>query len=201
MHWPGDDFFGRFLLVCLFAFYLWAAIKGWRLNRSGVKVNESNSPVKLASLLNRFIPSLRSYEIIACAWPLKSHVFPALLRTPLLDFIPLKIIGALMWLAALGFYVWAQMSMGKEWRIGTGTNATLVTQGIFRWSRHPIYVGFLLMAWGTVGIYPQPSFILSAIFSTGLLHHQIAQEEIFLRRHFGSEYDNYCQRTSRYFTI
>ena len=201
MHWPGEDFFDRFLLVSLLVFYLWAAIKGWLLNRRGVTVNDQNSSGRLASFLNRFIPTLRSYEIIACAWPLKLHLFPALLRTPLLDCLPLKIFGVLLWLAALGLYVWAQVSMGQAWRIGTSTDATLVTRGIFRWSRHPIYVGFLLMAWGTVGIYTQPSFVILASISTGLLHHQITQEEIFLHRHFGTAYRDYCQRTSRYFTI
>jgi protein-S-isoprenylcysteine O-methyltransferase Ste14 len=201
MHWPGDVFFGRFLLISLLVFYLWAAIKGWLLNRRGVRVHKQTASIGIMGFLNRFVPTIRSYEIVACAWPLKWHLFPALLRTPLLDFLPLKIFGVILWLIALSLYAWAQASMGTAWRIGTSTDATLVTRGIFHWSRHPIYVGFLLMAWGTVGIYTQPSFILLAVVSTGLLQHQITQEEIFLNRHFGAAYRDYCQRTSRYFTI
>jgi len=201
MHWPGADFFDRFLLASLLGFYLWAAVKGWRLNRSGVKVNESNSPVSLASFLNRFIPTLRSYEIIACAWPLKLHFLPTLLRDPLTDFLPLKIGGALLWLAALGLYIWAQLSMGQDWRIGTSTDAALVTRGALRHSRHPIYLAFLLMAWGTAAIYLQPAFLLLAVISSWLLYYQMGQEEDFLQQHFGQTYRDYCQRTSRYFTI
>ena len=205
MSWPGADFFSRFLLLALFTFYVIAIVRGVQLKRRGIRVNQPTAAKGIAEralvFLNRIVPTVRSYEIIACAWPLKFHLLPACLQTALFDFLPLKIIGVIAWVAALAIYLWAQASMGKNWRIGTATDAALVTSGAFAWSRHPIYLAFALMAVGTFAIFSTGEFLLLAVISLALLHRQIVREEKVLHALHGQAYQDYCQRTCRYLTM
>jgi protein-S-isoprenylcysteine O-methyltransferase Ste14 len=205
MNWPGADFFGRFLLLALLVFYGCTIVRSLQLKRRGILVHQPAAPRgtrgRRWDFLNFLVPTVRSYEIIACAWPLKWHLLPAGLRTPLFDFIPLKIGGVIAWTAALAVYLWAQASLGKNWRIGTVTDAALVTQGAFAWSRHPIYLAFALMAVGTFGIFSTVGFLLLAGVSLALLRRQVLREEAVLHRIYGLAYEDYCQRTGRYLTM
>ncbi len=205
MSGSGADFFGRFLLLVLAIFYVIAIVRGFQLNRHGLRVHQ---PTRAASFgermldsLNRLVPTLRNYEIVASAWPLKFHLFPAALQTPLFDFWPLKLVGVLAWIGALTIYFLAQMSMGRHWRIGTATDAALVTSGAFAYSRHPIYLAFALMAVGTTMIFSSIGFFLLAGLSLALLQRQIIREEKALCQLHGRAYEDYCQRTSRYLTM
>jgi protein-S-isoprenylcysteine O-methyltransferase Ste14 len=88
--------------------------------------------------------------------------------------------------------------MSHRWRIGTTTDAGLVTDGIFAQSRHPIYAAFALMATGTSCIYPNGGFLLLGAISLVLLHRQARQEEQFLHQLHGKAYADYCRQTRRW---
>lgn len=203
MSWPGADTCSRFLLVALAFFYGIAIVRGLQVRQSHVSSKPGTIgtaiPDRIASALNCIVPTLRSYEIIAFAWPLNFHLFPAGLRVPLVESSTLKIIGVILWTIALILYVWAQASMGRNWRVGTATDAELVTSGAFAWLRHPIYLAFGLMAWGTTGIFPNGGFLLLAVISLGLLQRQALGEERFLKQAYGVRYDDYCRNVGRWF--
>ena len=72
---------------------------------------------------------------------------------------------------------------------------TLVTSGVYRFIRHPSYLGLLVNALGWafrsgVGV------LLTALMIPPLLA-RIRAEERLLRAQFGAEYDAYRARTSR----
>lgn len=75
----------------------------------------------------------------------------------------------------------------------------LVTTGIFRYSRNPIYLGFLLILVG-LGLFRDSPWItamvvpLWAVYRIGV----IAREEAYLTRLFGEDYRAYCDRTRRW---
>ena len=79
------------------------------------------------------------------------------------------------------------------------SHSTLVTSGIYRVTRNPMYVGFmfLLLAWG---LYL--SNLHSIVFSAGFLFYinrfQIRSEEIILKSSFGRQYDSYRSRVRRW---
>ena len=78
-------------------------------------------------------------------------------------------------------------------------SSTLVTQGCFRWTRNPMYLGLLLMlvalyilfasAWGLITV---PLFVM------WLNRFQIQVEERFLLERFGQTYLDYCTRVPRW---
>jgi protein-S-isoprenylcysteine O-methyltransferase Ste14 len=83
----------------------------------------------------------------------------------------------------------------EPWKPSTA----LVTSGIFRFSRNPIYLGFLLVLVG-LGLFRDSPWIVAmaaplwAVYRVGV----IAREEAYLARLFGEEYRAYCARTRRW---
>jgi protein-S-isoprenylcysteine O-methyltransferase Ste14 len=77
-------------------------------------------------------------------------------------------------------------------------SAKLVTSGVFKRMRHPIYAGLLLLAYGIgIGSGPTPHLFF-AIALHLVLSKKAALEETFLAEKF-PEYPEYVARTGRFF--
>jgi steroid 5-alpha reductase family enzyme len=77
-------------------------------------------------------------------------------------------------------------------------SAKLVTSGVFKRMRHPIYAGLLLLAYGIgIGSGPTPHLFF-AIALHLVLSKKAALEETFLAEKF-PEYPKYVARTGRFF--
>jgi protein-S-isoprenylcysteine O-methyltransferase Ste14 len=75
----------------------------------------------------------------------------------------------------------------------------LVTSGIYRFTRNPMYLGMLLILLGIVAYTQDVLALLAPIgFLIALNRLQIRPEERALRRAFGPAYDAYCARTRRW---
>ena len=80
-----------------------------------------------------------------------------------------------------------------------GTATTLVTSGIYAWTRNPMYLGLatLLLGWairlGTLSPFAGPLLFIPMIQRI-----QILPEEQALRARFGSDYEQYCERVNRW---
>ncbi len=104
-------------------------------------------------------------------------------------------------LVAVGLLVWvlAFRALGSSTRVGLPTEPTILkTTGIYRYSRHPIYVGMFLFTLAACLYCPYVVVITSSILGT-LIHHKIAiAEESFLGQQFGAQWLSYKARTPRY---
>jgi protein-S-isoprenylcysteine O-methyltransferase Ste14 len=78
-------------------------------------------------------------------------------------------------------------------------SAALVSSGIYRITRNPMYVGFSLILLAQ-SLYLQSliGIIISALFMAYLQRFQIKPEERALRALFGEAYITYCQRVRRW---
>ncbi len=76
----------------------------------------------------------------------------------------------------------------------------LVTEGIFRHCRNPLYVGNILMLLG-VGILANSLVYVAIIIPFFLFIYQaiVLAEENFLSRKFGASFDDYCKSVNRWF--
>ncbi len=76
----------------------------------------------------------------------------------------------------------------------------LVTEGVFNHCRNPLYVGNILMLLG-VGIIANSVLYLVVFIPLFLFIYQtiVLAEENFLRSKFGTQFDQYCNRTDRWF--
>jgi hypothetical protein len=75
----------------------------------------------------------------------------------------------------------------------------LVTEGIFRHCRNPLYVGNILMLLG-VGILANSVFYVAFMMPLFSFIYQaiVLAEEDFLRKKFGAGFDNYCRDVNRW---
>lgn len=98
-------------------------------------------------------------------------------------------------------FMWvAVAAMGKAWRIGIDNKSpgSLVTHGVFRLSRNPIFVGMNASAVAAFMIHPNLFFLLCAVCLVVGIHFQIIGEERHLQRTYGDAYSRYRERTPRY---
>lgn len=110
--------------------------------------------------------------------------------------------GVAVMAGGVAIAILSQVDMGEAWRIGVPSTAeesqSLVTTGLYRFSRNPIYVGIMLFIVGSVVVAPGPVTILSLILTWVFVNKIIDSEEAFLRTAFGGEFETYCQRTRRW---
>ncbi|WP_199139375.1 methyltransferase family protein [Pedobacter sp. ASV12] len=75
----------------------------------------------------------------------------------------------------------------------------LVTEGLFNHCRNPLYVGNILMLLG-VGLLINSLLFVAVLMPLFLFIYQaiVLAEENFLRNKFGGQFDEYCNRVSRW---
>lgn len=101
------------------------------------------------------------------------------------------------------FLVAASLKFGE---LKTTTNpidpsaaSTLAVSGVYKISRNPIYLAFVLILTGWAINFGNPVNIVPlAGFAWFITEFQIKREESALREKFGVEYDDYCKRTRRW---
>lgn len=75
----------------------------------------------------------------------------------------------------------------------------LVTDGVFRWTRNPMYLGLCccLFALGTY-LASLVSLVVVPVFILYITRYQILPEERALKARFGEQFDAYCKVTRRW---
>jgi len=106
--------------------------------------------------------------------------------------------AALLFIAVLLVYS-SFLYLGKANRLGLPEEETFLrTDGIYKISRNPMYLGFAIISTGSVLYYPNPLNIIFAILSI-LIHHKIIlSEENFLSGRFNIRWEEYKKRIPRY---
>jgi protein-S-isoprenylcysteine O-methyltransferase Ste14 len=114
---------------------------------------------------------------------------------------PARIAGALCAMAGLGIARWGEQVMHRA-----GTNVrpdrpstALVTDGPFRYTRNPLYVGLTLLYAGVALLIPStwPLLLLVPVLLV-MRWGVIAREERYLERTFGEPYRAYLGRVRRW---
>ena len=112
----------------------------------------------------------------------------------------LRATGTVMVLGATALMLAAQLDLGASWRVGIdeGARPGLVTGGLYRYSRNPIYVAMLTALLGFALLLP--SWIsLGLLIGAGLgIRRHVRDEEAYLARTYGEEYRRYAARVGRF---
>lgn len=108
--------------------------------------------------------------------------------------------AAMLAIVAVTLLVLGGRALGASLRVGLPKESTeLKTGGVYRFSRHPLYVALFFAALAGSLYCPHPVVLVSAAL-TILLHHRIAlAEERFLEQRFGDAWRRHQERVPRYF--
>lgn len=91
------------------------------------------------------------------------------------------------------------INLGKSTRLGLPEEDTeLETDGLYRYSRNPMYIAFHLFTLSAVLYTLRPSLLILGIYSVVVYHYIIKAEEQFLEKRFGRQYDTYKREVRRY---
>jgi protein-S-isoprenylcysteine O-methyltransferase Ste14 len=139
-------------------------------------------------------------EVLLYALHARFRIFPSPLDMQLISSPLAKVIGVGLSSSGLIVFAMAYVSFGDSWRVGFDVKSpgTLVTTGIFSFTRNPIYLSLDLWFIGTFLINGSLIFLIFALFAVASMHWQIRQEETFLLNLYAQPYLDYCMRTGRY---
>ena len=103
------------------------------------------------------------------------------------------IIGNILFLISI-------ITMKNSWRarIPSEDNTEFISNGIYKISRNPAFLGFDLMYIGICLLYCNVLTIIFSLFAIVMLHFQILQEEKYLEKTFGETYITYKNKVFRY---
>ena len=136
------------------------------------------------------------YTILLLFFP--KDIFSAF-KINILEYDLFQYTGLILMLFALIWVIMAQLQMKNSWRIGIDSSAKtqLVTHGLFRFSRNPIFFGMTISLAGFFLVFP--TVIAFAFFLIGsvLMQIQIRLEEEYLLKEHGQIYLAYKKRVKR----
>lgn len=91
------------------------------------------------------------------------------------------------------------LHLGKSTHLGLPSESTVLkTNGIYKFSRNPMYVGFGLFTLASMIYTLNVLIIILGVFSLIVYHLIIKSEETFLLSRFGTDYENYRNNVRRY---
>src|SRR5215469_15657087 len=102
--------------------------------------------------------------------------------------------------AALFLFYRSHADLGRNWSISLEIRREhrLVSSGIYRFIRHPMYSSFFLMAVAQLLLLPNWFAGITGLIGVGMLYaFRIRQEERMMMERFGAEYRDYMTRTAR----
>lgn len=113
----------------------------------------------------------------------------------------IRFVGVFVGIIGDILFLTAAVTMKDSWRAGIPSEdkTTIVSDGIYKISRNPAFLGFDLMYIGICLIYCNILTIIFSLFAIIMLHFQILQEEKYMEKTFGDEYISYKNRVFRYF--
>lgn len=143
-------------------------------------------------------PPIYALSIATLMWFLNQY-------TPIIHWIspPWNTIGLVLMIIAFSFELWSALLF---FRSNTTVNPlkpdnskTIVTSGLYQFSRNPMYVGLLMVLFGyAMWLGSLSPFLLLPLFFGIITTMQIIPEEQALEKNFGQQYLDYKARVRRW---
>jgi protein-S-isoprenylcysteine O-methyltransferase Ste14 len=143
--------------------------------------------------------------LLTCAWlgfflPLVWVVSPALAFADYPLHPAALAAGVVLYAVGLWIFARSHADLGRHWSITLELREEhrLVTRGVYRRVRHPMYLGLLLYSAGQALALPNwlagPSYL---VVMAGLVGLRLVPEERMMRDAFAAEWDAYAARSKR----
>lgn len=187
-----------FVLFFGFAF-LWRTWATYR--KTGVnpyRLLGNPGPEEVTSRYFRLLPFISLLVMVVYLLPEQYYEYLApvhWLQNELLQKMGMAIMSV-----ALIIIVVAQGQMGESWRIGVDYDhrTEFVQQGLFKYSRNPIFLGIMLSVIGYFLLLPNAVTLVIMMLDLALIQVQIRLEERHLTAEHGDVYKHYCDEVRRW---
>ena len=183
-------------IVLLLAFLCMLAGRSLAMRKRGIRAIVFGKTDKRDFLLV-LVVLLLVYPAIAKAagLPMWSLLLEPFWDTPAPGWVGL----ALCVLAIVGFAA-SLKSFGDSFRVGIDVERPdkLVTTGMFAYSRNPLYLCIILFFTGSFLTHRNIVVLAALIIFLLAINRQIRREEDFLKKHYGAEFDDYCEKVRRF---
>jgi protein-S-isoprenylcysteine O-methyltransferase Ste14 len=94
----------------------------------------------------------------------------------------------------LSFY-----DLGSSLRYGLPEKDTrLKTSGLYRFSRHPLYLAVFIVTLASIIFFPDILNIFIGLYCIAIHYRMISAEEKFLTKRFGMEWEEYKKKVRRF---
>ena len=146
----------------------------------------------------KIFPPLIAAIIAACMWLLQRYL-------PVMELIPVEWKGVGLFFVAIALVIdlWSLFLFSRARTtfhpLKLDNTSALVTSGMYRLTRNPMYLGLLLLLTGVAiwlgGLTP---FLMLPLFVWIITNHQIIHEERILEEKFEQHYLEYKQKVRRW---
>ena len=189
-----------FLIVYFFFIFFLRSYLLWK--KTGVSpltFNKSDDAHGYNGKIFMFVSLLEF--IVVSIYAFKSEWYQYLLPFWYLEYSYLQYIGCGLLLLSLVLVWVAQSHMANSWRIGIDekNRTELVTNGLFSFSRNPVFSGIMIANIGLFLIIPNAFTLLIISLSVVSINTQIRLEEVFLKNSHGKKYQEYLNQVRRWF--
>ncbi|MGE5223862.1 MAG: methyltransferase family protein [Omnitrophica WOR_2 bacterium] len=111
----------------------------------------------------------------------------------------MRIAGLVLSVAGGAVMFWSVLNLGKQYsaQVTIQKEHRLITVGLYRFIRHPRYLGLTILLLGTALLFRSWAGLVADFILLAALVWRIGDEEILLHQEFGDRWDDYCRHTWR----
>ena len=177
--------------------YLIAGIVAHKLYWEFTKRRVPPAPEAAPSLMVRLVKAVKVGILLAiCVQVLVPWSGLPLSADP----APVQAVGLLLYTLGLAMALAGRAQLGNSWSDieapGRVAKAALISHGLYRYIRHPIYTGDILLLTGLELALNSQAVIVILLMVPVILRQAIREEQLLVRNLPG--YDRYCARTKRF---
>ena len=179
-----------FLLYFLFLF-LFKAI--------AIRRQIGKSPFIFSYMSWYFILMIIALTVYVTVFTFVPEYYPLFLPITILNHYIIQFIGLNLLVLSFFWIIIAQNQMRKSWRVGIDeqTKTDLITNGVFSFSRNPIYLGMIASLIGLFLTTPNVFTLVLLTLSCILIGVQIKYEENYLTKMHGQSFLDYKKNVRR----
>jgi protein-S-isoprenylcysteine O-methyltransferase Ste14 len=98
-----------------------------------------------------------------------------------------------------GLIFWSGVSLGRQYSadVTIQEGHHLITSSIYRYVRHPRYLGIIALSIGVSCIFRSWIGLIASLFFLVILLYRIKDEEMLMHKEFGGEWEAYCKHSWR----
>ena len=191
-----DIFYQYFIAVALMFYFVGFIVKNLSTaKRTGQAIKGNSIKVKMIILTTTLLYLLSYLNIIIGADLLFSVYW--------LEHGIVRMIGLILVSISLILGLASLITMRDSWRVGIRPEqrTDLITNGVFRFSRNPYFLSYILIFLGCFLVIPTYVFLIIYLIWILLTHLMILDEEKHLINQHGDSYKEYKNRVNRYLTV